>query len=86
MKTITTATGKNFDSDWCGVSSQNHLFCNLFGYTMDEIYTVFKNPDETAKILFNDDGLLYEYQDYTKLLGVQVNQGRNTVQVCLAAE
>lgn len=84
MKTITTATGKKFDSDWCGVSSQNHLFCNLFGYTMDEIYKVFKNPKETKQIVFNDDWLVYEYQDYTTLLGIQVDEGRNAIQVCLA--
>lgn len=84
MKTITTAAGKRFDADWCGVSFANTLYAALAGAGFEELLTVFLDEKETETLTFDDDGQRTVYTGYTRFLGLQLDQRTGFITVNLA--
>ena len=84
MKKLISATGKEFDCDWCGVSFMDQLFAATAGYTFDELLQVFQDPSETAALSFVDDGQKTVYTGYTRLMGLQFDLRTGFITVNLA--
>ena len=47
MITITTATGKTFQSDYAvSISNPKLAFIRILGYSLEEVERIFSNPEE----------------------------------------
>ncbi len=84
MKKLTTATGKAFDCDWCGVSFADQLFAAVAGSGFEELLRVFGCEAETATLTFADDGQTAVYTGYTRLTGLQLDPRTGCITIALA--
>lgn len=70
MKVLKTATGKEFDLLWDGVSTiDGSLRFAVVNSDMDTIHDTFKDPAETAVLTRVDDGIESVYTGYTGYRG-----------------
>ena len=83
MKKMITATGKEFDCLWCGVSFTNQFFTAITNSTFDEILPVFEDPMETKTLIFDDDGQQETYTGYTTFMGFQYDERSKAITVNL---
>ena len=84
MSHVYTATGKQFDCDWCGVSFLNQLFFAIANCDFETLLRVFNDPEETKKIIFNDDGQETVHEGFTNFMGFQYDKRSNLITVNLA--
>ena len=84
MKKLITATGKQFDCDWCGVSFMGQLFAAIANSDFGELLRVFGNADETQTLTFDDDGQTQTYEGYTVFIGMQYDPRTGFITVNLA--
>jgi len=73
MQKIITATGKEYQVEWCGVSTIDFaLRFEVVNSTMDNILSTFMNPVETARLthIFDENTALYT--GFTKFKGVDL--------------
>lgn len=69
-KTLTTASGKQFDEAWDGISTiDGVLRIGLVGADIDEVHETFKSPAETARLIRTWSGEQSEYAGYTDYRG-----------------
>lgn len=70
MKVLRTATGKEFDLLWDGVSTiDGTLRFAVVNSDMDTIHDTFKRPKETQTLTRIDDGIESIYTGYTDYRG-----------------
>lgn len=86
MSKVYTATGKAFDCDWCGVSFMGQLFFAIANSDFATLLRVFSDPDETSKIVFNDDGQETVHEGFTAFMGFQYDPRTDFITVNLAQE
>jgi len=73
MRTIRTATGKDFDSTWDGVSTiDGALRFDVVNASLDEIHNTFKDPAETETLTRVEDGIESVYTGFTSYRGFHV--------------
>ena len=81
MDKVTTATGKEFDTDYLvTIPRPQMLFVRIIGEPIDGVREVFQNPEETATLTYAGR----EYEGYTVLDSV-VDEG-DAVKVVLTHE
>lgn len=62
MDNFTTATGKEFQTDYLvTIQKPPMLFVRVIGGEKDEIKAIFKNPEETKELTYNNN----VYEGYT---------------------
>lgn len=70
MKTLQTATGKEFDILWDGVSTiDGALRFAVVNADLDEIHNTFKLAEETETLTRIEDGIESVYTGYTAYRG-----------------
>lgn len=80
MQRIITATGKDFDIEWCGPSTiDGALRFEIVNRTMGEIVTVFMNPSETVSLTHVFDDKQTVFRNYTQFKGVDLKPGGSVV-------
>ena len=73
MRTIRTATGKEFDSTWDGVSTiDGALRFDVVNASLDEIHNTFKDLAETETLTRDIDGIESVYTGFTVYRGFRV--------------
>ena len=73
MQKIITATNKNVDVQWCGVSTIDFaLRFAVLGMSMTDVVALFINPEETATITHIFDERSATYTGYTTFIGVNL--------------
>lgn len=74
MRIIRTATGKEFDSTWDGVSTiDGALRFDIVNASLDEIHNTFKDPKETGTLTRDIDGIESVYTGFTVYRGFRVD-------------
>lgn len=80
MQKIITATGKEFNVDWCGQATIDFaLRFEVVNSTMESILPIFMNPIETAKLAHVFDEKSVVYTGFTKFKGVDLKPGGSIV-------
>ena len=80
MQTLTTATGRVFKINWCGPSSIDlALRFEVIDSTMQEVLTVFTNPEETEILTHKFDENETIFTGYTLFIGVDMRQSGKIV-------
>lgn len=80
MQKVTTATGKEFNVEWCGRATIDFaLRFEVVNSTMDNILSTFTNPVETAKLTHIFDENRAVYTGFTKFKGVDLKPSGNVV-------
>ncbi len=69
MKTLKTATGKEFDILWDGVSFDYVLRFAVVNSDMDTIHQTFRDPAETATLTRIEDGIESVYTGFVGYRG-----------------
>lgn len=75
MQKIITATGKEFQIEWCGQSTIDFaLRFDVKGEDMTTIINTFIDPSETSKLIhqMDDMGSHIEYDGFTTFRGVDL--------------
>ncbi len=73
MQKIITATGKEYQVEWCGVSTIDFVLrFEVVNSPMTNILTTFMNPIETAKLTHVFDENRAVYTGFTKFKGVDL--------------
>ena len=75
MQKIITATGKEFQIEWCGQSTIDFaLRFDIKGEAMSTIITTFMDQNETIKLIHQVDemGNRIEYNGFTTFRGVDL--------------
>lgn len=83
MKKLITATGKEFECMWCGVSYAGQFFAGIAGSTFSELSSVFQEQEETETLIYDDTKQQTEYAGYTQLIGLQMDWRDNIITVNL---
>lgn len=80
MQKIITATGKEFQVNWCGQSTIDFaLRFEVVESTMAEILATFINSEETAELTHVFDEHETIFRGYTKFRGVDMKPGGSIV-------
>lgn len=73
MQKVITATGKEFNVNWCGQATIDFVLrFEVVNSTMTNILTTFMNPVETAKLTHIFDENRAVYTGFTKFKGVDL--------------
>lgn len=73
MQTITTATGKAFRVNWCGVSTIDSVIrFGVKGESMIDVLQVFMDAAETETLVHTFDEHSSEYDGYIVFRGVDL--------------
>lgn len=83
---VYTATGKEFDSNWCGVAFTGDLFVAIANSDFSTLLNVFSDPEETKTITFRDGNYEDVHEGFTKFMGFQYDQRTDLITVNLAPE
>lgn len=80
MQKIITAKGKEFEVEWCGLSTiDSALRFETIGVNMNDAITVFINPMETARLTHVFDDKTTVFRNYTQFKGVDLKPGGSIV-------
>ena len=73
MQKVITATGKEFNVNWCGQATIDFVLrFEVVNSTMANILSTFMNPIETAKLTHIFDENRAVYTGFTKFKGVDL--------------
>lgn len=80
MQKITTATGREFNIVWCGLSTIDFVLrFEIKGETMQDILATFTNQEEIATLTHVFDELKTVYTGYTIFTGVDMKPNGHIV-------
>jgi len=80
MQKIITATGKEFEIDWCGPSTIDFaLRFEVVKSTMADILEMFTRPEECAELTHVFDEHETVFRGYTKFRGVDLKPSGSIV-------
>lgn len=82
MQKIITATGKEFDIQWCGRSTIDFaLRFAVMGSDMSSVLNTFTNPEETVLLthIIDDMNNKAEYRGFTIFKGVDLHPDNSII-------
>lgn len=79
MVKITTATGKQFDTDYCVEHEpSNSLYLTILGEEIETVQTVFSDPVETARLEY----VTNVYEGFTTLASIKQQTDSIKMRLC----
>ena len=72
--------GEQIEDGTCGLA-EDHLWCWLPGFTMQEAAETFFNPDKTGRITFEYGNMSDVYEGYTNCVNIYADADK--INVCM---